>query len=652
MKVEDDLIENSGNSDYGSEKIKVLEGLTAVRKRPGMYIGSTDVHGLHHCVFEVVDNAVDEALAGHCNSIAVTIEKDSVITVQDNGRGIPVDTHEKYGMSALEVVMTKLHAGGKFDKNSYKVSSGLHGVGVSCVNALAEWMNVWVHRNGKLYQLKLARGLVTEKTKEVDGLADDFLPRGTKISYLADKEIFETIDYDYEVLSKRLQELAFLNKGLTISFFDRRPGLEKENTFFFEGGLLSFLQEINKNKKTIPKQPIYLDKDFDGIKIEVALQYQQTYKENFYSFVNNINTYDGGTHVVGFRSALTKLFNKLLDRKPNLKKKYKVEGLIIDDMREGLSAVLSLKMPEPQFEGQTKRKLGNSMVQPLVREQVYEEMLRYFDFHIEEGEAILEKILQAAQAREAARRAREMTRRKSALMSDSLPGKLSDCSTRDVSISEIYLVEGDSAGGSAKAGRDRHFQAILPLRGKMLNVEKTRMDKVLKNEKLQPIISALGAGVGEDFDVSKLRYGRVIIMADADVDGSHIKTLLLTFFFRYMNELFPAGKVFLAQPPLYKISQKSKVFYAFTDAERDEVLKKNFPAGTNPYVQRYKGLGEMTASQLWETTMNPETRSILKVSIEDVEATEKMFTVLMGEDVDSRKKFIEENALAATFLDV
>eukprot|EP00105_Crassostrea_gigas_P007118 XP_011421264.1 PREDICTED: uncharacterized protein LOC105323884 [Crassostrea gigas] len=617
-----------------------------------MYIGSTDVHGLHHCVFEVVDNAVDEALAGHCNSIAVTIEKDSVITVQDNGRGIPVDTHEKYGMSALEVVMTKLHAGGKFDKNSYKVSSGLHGVGVSCVNALAEWMNVWVHRNGKLYQLKLARGLVTEKTKEVDGLADDFLPRGTKISYLADKEIFETIDYDYEVLSKRLQELAFLNKGLTISFFDRRPGLEKENTFFFEGGLLSFLQEINKNKKTIPKQPIYLDKDFDGIKIEVALQYQQTYKENFYSFVNNINTYDGGTHVVGFRSALTKLFNKLLDRKPNLKKKYKVEGLIIDDMREGLSAVLSLKMPEPQFEGQTKRKLGNSMVQPLVREQVYEEMLRYFDFHIEEGEAILEKILQAAQAREAARRAREMTRRKSALMSDSLPGKLSDCSTRDVSISEIYLVEGDSAGGSAKAGRDRHFQAILPLRGKMLNVEKTRMDKVLKNEKLQPIISALGAGVGEDFDVSKLRYGRVIIMADADVDGSHIKTLLLTFFFRYMNELFPAGKVFLAQPPLYKISQKSKVFYAFTDAERDEVLKKNFPAGTNPYVQRYKGLGEMTASQLWETTMNPETRSILKVSIEDVEATEKMFTVLMGEDVDSRKKFIEENALAATFLDV
>lgn len=644
--------EKKPDSGYDSSEIKVLEGLAAVRKRPGMYIGSTDLEGLHHCVYEVVDNAVDETLAGYCDTIYVIIEKGNVITIADNGRGIPVDRHEKYGVSALEIVMTKLHAGGKFDNNSYKVSSGLHGVGVSCVNALSEWMSVWVCREGgNLFQLDLKRGEVVEATREVAVPENDFLPRGTKISYLADSEIFETLQYDFDTLAKRLQELAFLNKGLKIHLIDKRPEVEKSKLFFFEGGLFSFLSEINKGKKVIPEKPLYIDKTVGDVKIELALQYQLTYKEHFYSFVNNVNTYNGGTHVLGFRGALNKLFHKLLERNPNLKKRYKVDTLVVEDMKEGLSVVLSLKLPNPQFEGQTKRKLGNSAVQSLVREEVYDEMLRYFDMNIKDGEKILEKVLEAAQAREAAKRAREMVRRKSALMSDTLPGKLSDCSTRDVSISEIYLVEGDSAGGTAKSGRDRHFQAILPLRGKMLNVEKTRMDKVIGNEKLQPIVAALGGSVGKDFDLEKLRYGRVIIMADADVDGSHIKTLLLTFFFRYMNPLLSAGKIFLAKPPLYRLSHKGKFMYAFTDEQRDEMLRESFP-NSKAQIQRYKGLGEMTANQLWDTTMNPETRSIIKVNLEDAEKAETMFSVLMGEDVESRRKFIEENALSATYLDI
>ena len=655
------------SKNYSSEEIKVLEGLSAVRKRPGMYIGSTDITGLHHCVYEVVDNAVDEALAGYCTKVSIHIEDGGVISILDDGRGIPVDIHEKYKISALEVVMTKLHAGGKFDKDSYKISSGLHGVGVSCVNALSEWMTVFVFRKNTIYRLDLARGKVVEQTREVtiDDIKDipgvdanSFQDKtGTLVRFKADADIFETVECQYSKLASRFEELAFLNKGLTIHFSDFRVGQEKEKIFHFEGGLLSYLEMLNKGKKVLPKEPLFITNQSDNIEFELAMQYHSGYNEMSYAYVNNINTEDGGTHVLGFRSALGKTFNLLLTRFPTLKKKYKIENLTNDDVREGLTSVLSLKIAEPQFEGQTKKRLGSPEAAKFVREEVFAKLVSFFDFHIQEGQDLLEKVLQAAQAREAAKRARELTRRKSALMSDSLPGKLSDCSTKDVAISELYIVEGDSAGGSAKLGRDRHFQAILPLRGKMLNVEKTRIDKVLNNEKLLPVISALGAGIGEDFDIDKLRYGRIILMADADVDGSHIKTLLLTFFFRYMRPLIEEGRVFMAMPPLYKISYRKKSFYAFTDEERNELLEKHFrnkddEKEVKPYIQRYKGLGEMTAHQLWETTMNPEVRSIVKLELKDYEESNKIFTILMGEDVEDRKNYIVENALEVSNLNI
>lgn len=632
--------------NYSSKEIKVLEGLTAVRKRPGMYIGSTDIHGVHHCLYEVVDNSIDESLAGFCDHIVVTFNKDNLVSVADNGRGIPVDTHEKYKISALEVVMTKLHAGGKFEKSSYKVSGGLHGVGISCVNALSEWMQVTVKRAGKISRLGLSRGLVTDSIAVI-GDTDE---TGTLVEYKLDKEIFETIEPDYDVILRRLRELAFLNKSITIEFNDLRKDELRQDIFKFEGGIVSFLGFVNKGKKTLHKKPIYLAGTVQDVMVEIALQYTGNYNEVFYSYVNNIPTNDGGTHVNGFRLALTKLIRNAVENSSRSVKKSKV-NITPEDCREGLSCIVSIKVPEPQFDGQTKSRLGNSYIQGLISGFVEDELSRHFDKNSSELEAIVQKVIAASQAREAARKAREMTRRKTALLNDSLPGKLSDCSSKEVERTEVYLVEGDSAGGSAKLGRDRSFQAILPLRGKMLNVEKSKLDKVLDNEKLQPIIAALGAGVGKDFDVSKVRYGKVIIMADADVDGSHIRTLLLTFFFRYMYPLFENEKVYLAMPPLYKLSHNRKVFYAFTDVERDHILEEHF-ANVKPYIQRYKGLGEMTADQLWETTMDPEVRSLVKVTVKDLEMTSQMFSTLMGEDIEPRKNFISSFAKEVTNLDI
>ncbi len=635
------------NETYSSEKIKVLEGLSAVRKRPGMYIGSTDTKGLHHCVYEVIDNSIDESLAGYCDLVVVKLLKDNFISIEDNGRGIPVDKHEKYGISALEVVMTKLHAGGKFDKNSYKVSGGLHGVGVSCVNALAEEMIVTVHRNSKKYQLSLSRGKVVEPTKEIGSSEKT----GTYIRFKADAEIFETIQFDFQTISKRLRELAFLNKNLKIEIHDLRDEENPRSDIHeFKGGIVSFVEYLMKGKKAINKKPIHFYFEKDENIIEVALQYHQGYNETMYSYVNNINTREGGTHVNGFKLALNKVFNHFFDKNKTLQKKSKV-SIASEDTREGIIAVISIKIPEPQFEGQTKNKLGNSFIQTLVRENLVEEMTRYFDNYPEEIEAILQKIVSAALAREAARRARELTRRKTALLNDSLPGKLSDCSDKNVENTEIYLVEGDSAGGSAKSGRNRFFQAILPLRGKMLNVEKSKIDKVITNEKLQPIIAAFGANVDKDFDVSKLRYGKIIIMADADVDGSHIRTLLLTFFFRYMHDLFTHDKIYLARPPLYKISYNKNIHYAYSDEEKDAILKKEY-VNVSPYVQRYKGLGEMTAEQLWETTMDPERRSLIKVDLQDAQEANEMFSILMGEDIEPRKNFIYKYSREVTNLDI
>ncbi len=639
-------------TSYLSQDIKVLEGLTAVRKRPGMYIGSTGKPGLHHCLFEVVDNAIDESLAGYCTEISVKLEAGDIISVTDNGRGIPVDTHEKYGVSALEVVMTKLHAGGKFEEGSYKVSSGLHGVGVSCVNALARWMDVEVRREHTVYQLKLARGKVISPTRELRSLAaDETYVHGTSIRYLADDTIFDVTSYDFEVLASRLRELAFLNKGLKLSISDERGEQPVTRLFQYAGGISSFVKQLHGNKRPLHEEPIVISSEAAGRSVELAFQYNNGYSENFYAFVNTVHTIDGGTHVTGMRSAFARVFNKLLDKNAYLKKRSKLEAFASDDFREGLAAVLSVKLAEPQFEGQTKNKLGNPELLGFVRERLSEELTRYFDVHIEEGNTLLQKLLATALAREAARRVREMTRRKSALMSDALPGKLSDCTTKDVEKSELYIVEGDSAGGSAKAGRDRMFQAILPLRGKMLNVEKTRIDKVLGNEKLQPIISALGAGVGDDFILAKIRYGRIVIMADADVDGSHIRTLLLTFFFRYMRPLVEANRIYLAMPPLYKISSGKKIHYAFTDEERNQVLKKHF-ATASPYIQRYKGLGEMTAEQLWETTMNIEARSIVQVQLDDYEQANDAFVMLMGEEIQERKNFIISYAKEVANLDI
>jgi DNA gyrase subunit B len=631
---------------YSAQSIQILKGLEHVRKRPSMYIGSTGSEGLHHLVYEVVDNSIDEALVGYCSAIAVVIEKQNVIRVEDNGRGIPVDIHPQEKVSALEVVMTKLHAGGKFDKASYKVSGGLHGVGVSVVNALAEWCEVWVKRDRKVYFQRYKRG-VPEKKVEVIGTSDS---TGTITRFKADKQIFEDINYSFDTLSNRLRELAFLNKGVAISIVAERGSKPKTHEFKFQGGVKSFIEYLNKNKNPVHKEVVYIESEREGLSVEVGLQYNDGYTETIFSFANNINTREGGTHLIGFKSALTRTLNSFVE-KLGLAKKLE-ENLSGDDVREGLTAVISVKIPDPQFEGQTKARLGNSEAKGIIESLVNEKLTFYFEENPEVVKAILDKCILAAKARAAARKARELTRRKSLLESIGLPGKLADCSEEDPKKCELYIVEGDSAGGSAKMGRDRQFQAILPLWGKMLNVEKTRVDKVMANDKLMPIITTLGTSVGSGFELGKLRYHKVVIMADADVDGSHIRTLLLTFFFRYMQELIEKGHVYIAMPPLYKITVGKETFYAYNDEERDRLLKKQGKDGKNSSVQRYKGLGEMNPEQLWETTMDPERRNIIQVTLEDAVEADEIFTTLMGDAVEPRRKFIEENALSVSNLDV
>jgi DNA gyrase subunit B len=611
-----------------------------------MYIGSTGTDGLHHLVYEVVDNSIDEALVGYCSAIAVVIEKQNIIRVEDNGRGIPVDIHPQEKVSALEVVMTKLHAGGKFDKSSYKVSGGLHGVGVSVVNALAEWCEVWVKRDRKVYFQRYKRG-VPEKKVEVIGTSDS---NGTITRFKADKQIFEDLNYSFDTLSNRLRELAFLNKGVAISIVDERASKPKTHEFKFQGGVRSFIEYLNKNKNPVHKEVVYIESEREGLSVEVGLQYNDGYTETIFSFANNINTREGGTHLIGFKSALTRTLNSFVE-KLGLSKKLE-ENLSGDDVREGLTAVISVKIPDPQFEGQTKARLGNSEAKGIIESLVNEKLTFYFEENPEVVKAILEKCILAAKARAAARKARELTRRKSLLESIGLPGKLADCSEEDPKKCELYIVEGDSAGGSAKMGRDRQFQAILPLWGKMLNVEKTRIDKVMANDKLMPIITTLGTSVGGNFELGKLRYHKVVIMADADVDGSHIRTLLLTFFFRYMQELIEKGHVYIAMPPLYKITVGKETFYAYNDEERDKILKKQGRDGKNTNIQRYKGLGEMNPEQLWETTMDPDRRNIIQVTLEDAVEADEIFTTLMGDAVEPRRKFIEENALSVSNLDV
>ena len=631
---------------YSAQHIQVLKGMEHVRKRPSMYVGSTGSEGLHHLVYEVVDNSIDETLAGYCSVISVVVEKGDVVCVEDNGRRIPVDNHPVEKVSALEVVMTKLHAGGKFDKASYKVSGGLHGVGVSVVNALSEWCEVEVHRNKKIYYQRYQRGLPDKKVT-ITGQSQS---TGTKTRFKADPNVFETTNYSFDTLSNRLRELAFLNKGVEISIIDERMPKAKAHKFKFDGGVRSFIEYINKNKKTIHKDPVYFESVKDDVIVEIALQYNDGYNETLFSFANNINTREGGTHLVGFKSALTRSLNDAA-RKLNLTRKLE-ENLSGEDVREGLSAVISVKLPEPQFEGQTKAKLGNSEVKGIVESTVNEKLTEFFEENPSVARSILDKCIMAAKARAAARRARELTRRKSFLESTGLPGKLADCSEQNPAKCELYIVEGDSAGGSAKLGRDRQFQAILPLWGKMLNVEKTRIDKVLSNDKLMPIISTLGTSAGSTFDLSRLRYHKVIIMADADVDGSHIRTLLLTFFFRYMQELVEKGHIYIAMPPLYKIVAGKETFYVYNDAARDKILKRYSKDSKSTNVQRYKGLGEMNPDQLWETTMDPDQRNIIRITLEDAVEAEEIFTTLMGDAVEPRRRFIEENALAVSNLDV
>ena len=633
---------------YSAEHIQVLEGLEPVRKRPGMYIGSTGPDGLHQLVYEVVDNSVDEAMAGFATSITVTIAKDNVVTVVDDGRGIPVDDHPTEKVSALQVVMTTLHAGGKFGNRSYTVSSGLHGVGVSVVNALSEWCKVDVHKDGKVYHQAYKRGVPDDRVA-VTGKATS---SGTTTSFKPDNKIFETVDFSFDVLSRRLRELAFLNRGIKITLTDKRGEKKKAHVFEFAGGIREFIAQLNETKQSIHGEPVYLSEDDqDGVAVEVALQYNDGYNEQVFCYANNVNNRDGGTHLSGFRGALTRTLNDFLKRM-KLDKKLE-ESLTGDDVREGLTAVVSVKISDPQFEGQTKSKLGNTEVRGAVESVVNEGLTHHFQEQPAVIKAILEKTILAAKAREAARRARDLTRRKSFLESSGLPGKLADCAETDPAKCELYIVEGDSAGGSAKQGRDRGFQAILPLWGKMLNVEKTRIDRVLSNDKLLPIITTLGAGAGNEFDLERLRYHKIIIMADADVDGSHIRTLLLTFFYRYMNALFENGHIYIAMPPLYKIASGKSVEYAYDDPELERVLKRMKKGnGSNPNVQRYKGLGEMNPEQLWETTMDPDSRNIIRVAMEDGVEAETMFTTLMGEAVAPRRKFIEDNALTVTNLDV
>ena len=638
------------NHKYGAEQIQVLEGLEAVRKRPGMYIGSTSVRGLHHMVYEIVDNCVDEALAGYCTEIKVEIEPGNIISVEDNGRGIPVEIHPKTKISTAETVYTVLHAGGKFGGDSgYKVSGGLHGVGASVVNALSTWTEVTIKRDGGLYQMSFEKGKTVKKLEKIG----DAKGTGTKVRFLADDTIFESLDYEYEVLEKRFREMAFLTKGLKISIEDKREDPPKKAEFCFEGGLISFVEFLNKNKEKLHKDPIYIEKDGE-VPVEIAIQYTTSYSENIYTFVNNINTIEGGTHLEGFKRSLTKVFNDYA-RSHNILKD-KDSNLQGEGIREGITAVISVKVKEPQFEGQTKTKLGNSEVTGIVQSMVNEALSTFLEENPTVAKAILEKCVSASRAREAARKARELVRRKSALETSTLPGKLADCSSKVPEECEVYIVEGDSAGGSAKQGRDRKFQAILPLWGKMLNVEKSRADKIYNNDKLQPVILAVGAGIGADFDITKIRYGKVIIMADADVDGAHIRTLLLTFFFRYMRPLIENGNVYLAQPPLYKLSKKGiKDIYCYTDADLEQAFKDLEEKGIareSLSLQRYKGLGEMNPEQLWETTMNPETRIMVKVTMDDAIKADEIFTVLMGDEVEPRREFIAQNAKYVKNLDI
>ena len=635
---------------YGAEQIQVLEGLEAVRKRPGMYIGSTSVRGLHHCVYEIVDNGVDEALAGYCTEINVVIEKGNIISVTDNGRGIPVEIHPKTHISTAETVYTVLHAGGKFGGDSgYKVSGGLHGVGASVVNALSTWTEVTIKRDGGIYQMYFEKGKTVRKLERIG----DAEGTGTKVRFLADDTIFESLDYDYETLEKRMREMAFLTKGLKITLEDQREENHKKAEFCYEGGLVSFVEFLNKNKEKLHKTPIYIEKAGE-IPVEIAIQYTTSYSENIYTFVNNINTVEGGTHLEGFKRALTKVFNDYA-RSHNILKE-KDNNLQGEDIREGITAVVSVKVKEPQFEGQTKTKLGNSEVTGVVQSMVNEALSTFLEENPNVAKAILEKCVSASRAREAARKARELVRKKNSLETSTLPGKLADCSSKNPDECEVYIVEGDSAGGSAKQGRDRKFQAILPLWGKMLNVEKARADKIYGNDKLNPVILAIGAGIGSDFDITKIRYGKVIIMADADVDGAHIRTLLLTFFFRYMRPLIENGNVYLAQPPLYKISKKGmEDIYCYTDEELDQKYKELEEKGIlrdQLGLQRYKGLGEMNPEQLWDTTMDPEKRILIKVTMEDAIKADEIFTLLMGDEVDPRREFIQANAKYVKNLDI
>ena len=628
---------------YNANQIQVLEGLEAVRKRPGMYIGSTSERGLHHLVYEVVDNSIDEALAGYCSKVEVTIHKDNSITVVDNGRGIPVDMHES-GKPAVEVVLTVLHAGGKFGGNGYKVSGGLHGVGVSVVNALSKYMKVEVRRAGKIHEIEFERGNTT-KPLTVVGESET---TGTKVSFLPDDEIFTDTVYKYEILRHRLRELAFLNQGITIILRDERTEELLEETYHYDGGIRSFVEHLNRKKETINPEPIYFNGKKDDTLVEIVMQYNESYQETIYSFVNNINTEEGGTHLAGFKLALTRAANDFARKSGVLKAND--ENLTGEDVREGLACVISLKIHEPQFEGQTKTKLGNSEVRGIVDSIVTEGLTEFFEENPAITKRILEKSIMAARARMAARKARELTRRKNALEVTSLPGKLADCSIRDPEQAEIYLVEGDSAGGSAKQGRDRRFQAILPLRGKILNVEKARLDKIFANAEIRTMITAFGNGISEDFDLAKSRYGKIIIMTDADVDGAHIRTLLLTFFYRYMKPLIEHGRVYIAQPPLYLIKKGNKHWYTYSDEEL--ASKLNEIGRDNISVQRYKGLGEMNPEQLWETTMDPERRTMLRVDMEDAEEADELFTILMGDKVEPRRQFIEENAKKVKNLDI
>ncbi|MBD5645884.1 DNA topoisomerase (ATP-hydrolyzing) subunit B [Clostridium botulinum] len=629
---------------YDESQIQVLEGLEAVRKRPGMYIGSTSLRGLHHLVYEIVDNSIDEALAGFCTHIEVFIHKDNSITVVDDGRGMPVGMHSKVKKPAVEVIMTILHAGGKFGGGGYKVSGGLHGVGASVVNALSEQCEVEVRREGHIWKQKFERG-ITKTGLDIVGDTED---HGTKIYFKPDIEIFDELEFEYDTLAHRLRELAFLNKGIKISLTDER--YDKKEMFHYEGGLRSFVLYLNRNKEKLHQQPIYVDENKDGCIVEIAMQYNDGYAENIFSFANNIDTIEGGTHLAGFKSALTRVINDYA-RKFNYLKDID-KNLSGDDVREGLTAVISVKLTDPQFEGQTKTKLGNGEVRGIVDTIVGQSIGSFLEENPNVGKIIIEKGLSASRAREAAKRARELTRRKSILESTSLPGKLADCSSKDPSLCEIYLVEGDSAGGSAKQGRNREFQAILPLKGKIMNVEKQRLDKILASDEIRAMITAFGAGIGKEFDIEKIRYNRIIIMTDADVDGAHIRTLLLTFFYRYMKELIEEGHVYIAQPPLYRIFKAKKEIYVYSDPELDAALLELGGKDTNTNIQRYKGLGEMNPEQLWDTTMDPEHRTLLQVTIEDAMAADEIFTILMGTKVEPRREFIENNADKVVNLDI